>query len=83
MKSTLGRLRLIPILFSVLALGAVVLFTLTRVRSVEAQSCDDIPQGSGESITANISVRDTGQPVSDKGLVPSSTWIAINALPRA
>lgn len=83
MQSTPGRFRLLPILFSVLVVAAPVLFTLFRVRSVEAQSCDNIPQGSGESIAANISIRDTGQPVSETALVPASTYIKVNALATA
>jgi RHS repeat-associated protein len=83
MKSTPERFRLLTILFTVLTLGAIAVFTLTRVRTVEAQSCDNIPQGSGESITAAISVKDTGQPLSGTGLVPAGTFVDINAVATA
>lgn len=84
MKSTPISLRLLSVVFCVLTISTIALYTLTSVRSVEAQqSCENIPQGSGESISASISIRNTGQPVGDNGLVPSSTWIDINALATA
>lgn len=84
MKSTPISLRLLSVVFCVLTISTIALYTLTSVRSVEAQqSCENVPQGSGESISASISIRNTGQPVGDNGLVPSSTWIDINALATA
>ena len=83
MKSTPLSFRLLIIVFFALTISSIALHTLTSVRSVEAQqSCEDIPQGGGESISANISIQNTGQ-VSNNGLVPSSTWININALATA
>lgn len=84
MKSTPLSFSLLSIVFSALAITSIASYSLTGVRSVEAQqSCENVPQGSGESISANISIRNTGQPVSNNGLVSSSTWIDINALATA
>ena len=84
MKSTPKRFRLAGIVvFCLLAISVTVILALVRVRPVEAQSCDNIPQGSGESITADISVQNTGQPLSPTGLVPARTFVDINALATA
>ena len=60
------------------------LVTLLALRiPTAAQSCNNIPQGGGESISADVSVRDTGQPLSETGLVPSNTYVSVNALATA
>jgi hypothetical protein len=64
-------------------LSALVLLTFATAPVSRAQSCSDIPQGGGESISASITIRNSGQPVSANGVVPSSTWIDINALATA
>jgi hypothetical protein len=84
MRSTLLSFRLLGIVFCLLTISAIASYALTTARSVEAQqSCENVPEGGGESISANISIRNSGQPVSNNGLVPSSTWIDINALATA
>ena len=84
MKSTPLSFRLLSIVFCALTISSITSYTITSVRSVEIQqSCEDVPQGGGESISANISIRNTGQPLSNNGFAPSSTWIDINALATA
>ena len=83
MNTPIRRFCLLILLFSVLTFSATALFTLAPVPSVEAQSCDDIPQGGGESISASITTADAGQTVSGTGVVPQSTWIEINAMATA
>jgi len=76
------RLCLLITFFTTLTVKVLVL-SGSAVPSVEAQSCNNIPNGSGESITADISVRDTGQALSETGLVPTGTVVDINALATA
>ena len=84
MKITTRRLCLLIILFSILTLSTLVLFIVAPVPIVKAQSCDNIPQGSGESLSADITVRNAGQPpLSNKGLISASTQIDINAFATA
>jgi RHS repeat-associated protein len=83
MKITTRRLGVLTVLFCVLTTSAIVLFTLAPVASVKAQSCENNPQGGGESISANITTVDSGQPLSGTGVVPASTWIEINAVATA
>ena len=79
MKITM-RLCLLVTLFSFLTLSAATLFIVAPVPVVEAQSCDNVPNGSGESISADVSVQGTGQPVTGSGVVPAGTYVDINAL---
>ena len=83
MKTRISPIPVLALLFIILSSGAFVLLSSAPVPTVEAQSCDNIPQGSGESISANISVRETGQPLSTSGLIPSWTNIDINGVATA
>lgn len=51
--------------------------------SVKAQSCENIPEGSGESISANVTVSGSGGTLSDQAVVPGYTNIDINAMATA
>src|SRR5689334_13574281 len=83
MRITARRLCLLITVFTTLTFGSLVLFKSDSVPTVEAQSCDNEPQGSGESISADISFQGTGQPVTGGGVVPAGTFIDINALATA
>jgi len=83
MKISGQRLYLLIPLFCVLTVSTFTWFILAPLPAVRAQSCDNIPQGSGESISADISFRDSGQPITDTRVVPAYTWMDINAFATA
>jgi len=83
MRITARRLCLLITVLSILTFGTLILFTSDSVPTVEAQSCDNQPQGGGQSISADISFRDTGQPLTGNAVVPAGTFIDINALATA
>lgn len=83
MRITVRRLCLFITALSIFTFGTLILFTSDSVPTVEAQSCDNQPQGGGQSISADISYRDTGQPITGSGVVPAGTFVTINAVATA
>jgi len=83
MKITAKRFCLLITLFTILILSSVVLFTTRPVAATPTLSCDPTPQGSGEDINADISIRDTDLPLPDHGIVPGYTFLEINAFAAA
>jgi RHS repeat-associated protein len=79
MKITTRRVCLIIILFSILTLSALVLFTIAPVPIVKAQSCDDVPQGGGESISAKVTIDGMTTQLIDGGFVPSGTHVWLDS----
>src|SRR5215217_718728 len=80
MKLNVRGLSLLISIFTIVTLSTLTLLTSASVPTVEAQSCDNQPQGSGESISADVSVQGTGQAVISNGVVPAATFVDINAL---
>ena len=83
MKKTPLRFYLLISLFCILTFTGVLLLAFAPVPAKTALACEPEPQGSGENITADISVRDTGLILSDNGIVSSSTFIDINGFAAA
>ena len=74
---------LVLIVFVILTFSAVGLISRAALPTVEAESCENNPQGGGESISADIVVRDTTQTLGHNGLVPAHTDIEIHGLATA
>ena len=68
---------------SLLTVMAALTTLLILHAQVTAQSCNHIPQGGGESISADISVAGTGQALNEDWLVAPNTSVNINALATA
>jgi len=84
MKLSVRPLCLLITVFSIVTLTTFALLTGASVPTVEAQSsCDNQPQGGGQSISADFSYRDTGQPLSGSGVAAAGTFININAFATA
>src|SRR5689334_620237 len=80
MKLNARRVYLLISLLCIVTVTTLALLTSASVPTVEAQSCDNQPNGSGESISADVSVQGTGQAVTSNGVVPAGTFVDINAL---
>lgn len=79
MKITTRRVWLLIILFSILTLSALFLSTITPVPIVQAQSCDDVPEGGGESISAKASIEGTTTQLTDGGFASAGTRVRLDS----
>lgn len=48
-------------------------FVLTAVPAIQAQSCEDIPSGGAQSMSAQITIDGTGEVLTDQAVVPRGT----------
>jgi len=71
-------------MFSLFQTGLLfVIVCVAGVAHTNAQTCNHVPVGGGESITGWVVHRDTGAPIADGSTLASGTWVKIHALGTA
>ena len=73
------RFYLLISLFGILTLSTLTLFTIAPVPTVRAQSCDNIPQGSGQSMSATATIDGTTNQLTTGGFVPAGTSVRLDS----
>ena len=57
--------------------------TLTCSQFVKAQSCDNVPDGSGESMSAHITPETSGTQIGNESVVTAGTRVLLHSLATA
>src|SRR5881628_3773097 len=69
-----------PLSMKPLFVVASLMLILTVSHKVEAQSCDNDPQGGGQSISASASIDGTTTQLTDNGFVPAYTRVRLDSI---